>query len=323
MRKLTKMLKSTLSDKLVLKCCVYNASGPRCTTKEQLILLENSNSGAVLTKSCTLFPRDGNQPPKYYYENGVSINSNGLENKGVEFYSQYITEGSKPYIVSVSGLSLEENIKIIKVLTLTDSVDAIELNLSCPNIPGHPQTGYSQTAVIKLLTEATKIIKDKKTFGVKLPPYFDVSHIEQMARIISLFPIHFVVCCNSLGNGLLIDSDTETVRIKPKGGLGGIGGTAIKPIALSNVYQFRKLLPKHVRVVGCGGISTGKDAFEFILAGASAVQIGTVYYEEGSWCFERIVNELEQIMKQKGYNCLEDFRGKVKIFSYSYSNARL
>jgi dihydroorotate dehydrogenase (fumarate) len=117
-------------------------------------------------------------------------------------------------------------------------------------------------------------------FGVKLPPYFDPVHFDQMAAVLNAFPrLRFVTCINSIGNGLVIDPERECVVIKPKDGLGGLGGAYV-PTALANVREFVRRLPdKHV--VGCGGISSGREAFMHILAGATAVQIGTCLYEEG------------------------------------------
>jgi dihydroorotate dehydrogenase (fumarate) len=107
-----------------------------------------------------------------------------------------------------------------------------------------------------------------------------------------------------------IDTATESTVIKPKNGFGGIGGLFIKPTALANVRMFYKLL-NNIDVVGCGGVQTGQDAFEHILCGASMVQIGTTLWEEGKTCFERISNELTEIMEIKGYNSINDFKGKL------------
>jgi dihydroorotate dehydrogenase (fumarate) len=100
--------------------------------------------------------------------------------------------------------------------------------------------------------------------------------------------------------------------IKPKDGFGGIGGDYVKPTALANVRQFYTLLRKDIDVIGCGGVKNGQDAFEHILCGAKAVQIGTKLMQEGVDCFERISNELKALMQAKGYEKLEDFRGKLK-----------
>ena len=118
----------------------------------------------------------------------------------------------------------------------------IELNLSCPNIIGKPQIGYDFEAMDNLLKEVKSVIHSPTlTFGVKMPPYFDTSHWETSAAILNKYDLDFITCINSLGNGLVIDTDSESVVIKPKNGFGGIGGIGVKPIALSNVHRFYKL----------------------------------------------------------------------------------
>jgi dihydroorotate dehydrogenase (fumarate) len=137
-------------------------------------------------------------------------------------------------------------------------------------------------------------------------------HFEMMAEVLRDFPIAFAVCINSIGNGMVVDPIAESVVIKPKHGFGGIGGDFVKPTALANVRKFYTLLDKQVAVIGCGGIKTGMDAFEHILCGASAVQIGTHFMQAGTTCFQRIADELTAIMRDKGYSSIEDFKGKLK-----------
>jgi dihydroorotate dehydrogenase (fumarate) len=138
--------------------------------------------------------------------------------------------------------------------------------------------------------------------------------IEQMSDIFNEYPINYITCINSLGNGLVINPDNDQIAIRPKDGLGGIGGSVVKPFALANVYQFRKCLSHDMDIVGCGGIDTGRDIYEHILVGATAVQIGSTFMKEGVKCFERLTNELKEIMQEKGYNNLDEFRGMVKTF---------
>lgn len=121
-----------------------------------------------------------------------------------------------------------------------------------------------------------------------------------------------MTCCNSIGNGLVIDFENESTVIKPKNGHGGIGGDYIKPIALANVRQFYKNLGNKLDVIGCGGVKSGRDVFEHILAGASAVQIGTSLYKNGPEHFNIILGELEDIMRKKKYVYLSDFKGKLQ-----------
>lgn len=297
-----------------LASCLYNASGPLCTSAEDLHALGQSASAAILSKSSTLEKRLGNPQPRYVETALGSINSMGLPNMGQAYYAQLVSElqvYNKPYIVSVAGLSLEENCQLIEAYAQVEQgIAAIELNLSCPNVPGKPQTGYDFEQVQRVLDAVCPQVK--QALGVKLPPYFDMVHFEQMAHILAGYPICFVTCINSIGNALLIDVEKEEVLIKPKGGFGGLGGQYVKPTALANVRQFALRLPQRIAVVACGGVLSGSDAFEHILCGARVVQVGTQLMQEGTGCFLRIERELKELMQRKGYNCLADFRGKLK-----------
>lgn len=133
-----------------------------------------------------------------------------------------------------------------------------------------------------------------------------------MADILNKFPLSFVTCINSIGNGLFIDAEKEEVVIKPKNGFGGFGGEYAKPTALANVRMFYTLLKPEIAIIGCGGVLTGKDVFEHLLCGASMVQVGTQFMKESSEVFPRLITELEQVMQEKGYKSIQDFRGKLK-----------
>lgn len=304
---------STRVGSILLDSCLYNASGPRCTTQDDLHLLGQSTAAAILCKSATLEKRIGNPEPRYVETSWGSINSMGLPNKGYQFYqtmAKSLQQYNKPYLMSIAGLSLENNLTMLQALQSQDHIAGIELNLSCPNVPGKPQTGYDFERTQEVLDKVCAIVQ--QPLGIKLPPYFDLIHFQQMADIINQYPIQFVTCVNSIGNGLVIDVDLEQVVIKPKDGFGGIGGDYIKPTALANVRQFYLLLKEDISVIGCGGVKSGQDVFEHILCGATAVQVGTQLMREGVGCFERLEQELKAIMTQKGYANIEDFRGKLR-----------
>lgn len=122
---------------------------------------------------------------------------------------------------------------------------------------------------------------------------------------------------NTIGNCIVVDSETESAIIAPKGGYGGIGGGFTKPIALANVAQLYARLDRSIDIVGVGGVKSGEDAFQLILCGAAAVQTATTHWLEGPGCFERIATELEALMAAKGYASIADFRGKLKPFDKS------
>ncbi len=296
-----------------LEACVFNASGPADVTLDELEKIGKTKSSAITMKSCTLLPREGNPLPRYADLGDSSINSMGLPNLGYKAYvkfSQILREKfKKPVVASISGMTLVDNITIFKAFNKSP-VDLIEFNPGSPNTIGKPIVGYDAKAMSKLLNAVSKVCK--KPFGVKLPAYFDLVHFDEIAKVIKKYPVKFVTCVNSIGNGLAIDAHTETTLIKPKGGLGGIGGKYIKYTALANVRRFYELFNGKIQIIGVGGIYSGIDAFEFILAGASAIQIGTAYLQKGPGIFAKVQNELREFILTKGYKNLADFRGKLK-----------
>lgn len=292
--------------------CFMNAAGARCVTEEELYALGRSHAGAIVTKSMTLDARAGNPEPRYYGFATGSINSMGLPNLGYAAYAKLIPDlhqFNKPVIASVAGLCEADFVTIAKVIN-ESRPDLIEVNLSCPNLPGKPQIGYDADDSERLLDQVRRIIT--VPMGVKLPPYFDPAHHERMARVIERTGVDFLSLINSVGNGLVVDPEQESVVIKPKSGFGGLGGSLIKPVALANVRAFWKLFEGRLPIIGVGGIVTGMDAFEHLLCGASAVQIGTVLVEEGLPVFDRLEKELAEILRRKGYESPEACRGKLK-----------
>lgn len=292
--------------------CLMNAAGVWCMTTEELEEVKASAAGTFVTKTATLAYREGNPEPRYQNVPLGSINSMGLPNQGLAYYLDYLlelqkTEPERVFVLSVVGMSPDETHTILKTVQNSDFAGLTELNLSCPNVPGKPQIAYDFEATEDLLREVFQYFK--KPLGIKLPPYFDIVHFDQAAAIFNQFPLAFVNCVNSIGNGLYIED--ETVVIRPKNGFGGIGGEYIKPTALANVHAFYQRLKPEIRIIGTGGVLTGRDAFEHILCGASMVQLGTTLQKEGPSAFERVTKELQAIMKEKGYESLADFRGKL------------
>lgn len=312
----------TTIGNLKLESCLYNASGPKCTSLKELLELQNSKSSCVLSKSSTLEFREGNPEPRYWDHNLGSINSMGLPNQGYQYYLDSAESISKPYLISVNGLTLFDTLKIVDDICQYDKVQGIEINLSCPNIIGKGQLGYDLEEMNKYLEAVFNKIKEQKNrkldqiIGVKLPPYFDLHWYPLVTKVLKKWPINFITCVNSVGNGLLVDLESQTTRIRPKNGMGGIGGKYIKPIGLSNVRNFYLEFQKQnlkIDVIGCGGVTNGIDALEYILCGASAVQIGTQLYREGTEVFGRIENEMNIWLQNKGYKSIQDIKGKLKI----------
>lgn len=303
------------------KNCILNASGCLCTDKKELQSLYISKCGGFVSKSCSIEKRDGNpEHPRYFETDNGTINSMGLPNMGYMYYVNLIKDFTeKPYIISVASNYLFENLDILLYIQETSSFpQLVEINVSCPNIPGKEQLGYNFNELDKFLNRLStyKESLPNLIIGLKLPPYFDPAHFHRLRDILNPYIdnniIKFLTAINSIGNALIIDSVKESPVIKPKNGLGGLGGDYIKPTAISNIWQLYNIFEDRIPIIGCGGIKDGNDVFDHILCGASLVQIGSQLMKEGPECFARINKELIEIMNDKNYSNISEFRGKLK-----------
>ena len=320
-------LATTLAG-IPLSTCVYNASGPRTGSAAALAKIAASAAGAVLTKSATLEQQSGNPQPRTWHSpsNMASLNSEGLPNNGIDYYissstmeetMQAACPPDKPYMVSISGKTLDDNLKMLdRIAKVQDKISSVELNLACPNVIGKPIIGYDFDQMKMILTTISKK-KYKFTLGLKLPPYLDSKHLQEAAAIINEHSnmVGYVVCINTVGNALALCEHSEAPIIAANNGLAGLSGPAIKYTALSNVNQMRRNLVPSIDVVGVGGVETGTDAFLFLLSGATAVQVGTCHWKEGPKCFDRICQELKDLMAEKGYKSIEEVKDKLKPWS--------
>jgi dihydroorotate dehydrogenase (fumarate) len=282
---------------------LMNAAGCGCTTAVELDALFASDADAVVSKSCTLEPRTGNDRPRIYLSpDGNSLNSIGLANPGLQYYIDYSntlkTTITKPFILSFHPFSPKDLSMAIKRLSeVKHTIQMLEINLSCPNV-----VAKSSEFNVSWVRTYLEILSQSKcsslVCGVKLWPIFSRSEIAKMAILFKEFAdvFQFVTLCNSIPNGLMIDSVLNATRIRPNDGLGGIGGPAAKSFALANVYQFGKLLAgSGIKIIGCGGISNSQDAYEYLLCGAHALQIGTHLIRNGPQCFTSLQNQLLKI----------------------------
>lgn len=315
---------------VTLTSCVYNASGPRSGTAAALSKVCQSSAGGVLAKSATILKQNGNpQPRTYHATNGLaSFNSEGLPNNGIDYYISTETidevmagDDKKPYMVSISGKTLADNLEMLDRISKSPAlakIKAVELNLACPNVIGKPIIAYDFEQMKDILQQVTKVTTASNLkLGIKLPPYFDGPHFQQAADILNQFEdsIAYVASINTLGNSLAVDVHSEAPVISSNAGFAGLSGAAVKYTALANVRKLRLALKEGIDVVGVGGVESGEDAFELILCGATAVQVGTCHWTEGPKCFDRICAELQEIMTGKGYTSINDFKGKLKDWS--------
>jgi dihydroorotate dehydrogenase (fumarate) len=308
----------------IFENCLMNASGVYCRLGKEINELILSDCGGIISKSCSINKRNGNPEPRYYENNMGTLNSMGLPNEGYEFYMDKIGKFNKPYVISVAGNYLLNEFTILreinKKMLIKKSKIMVEINVSCPNISGKEQLAYNFPDLDFFLSLLLNTHNNHYKFsnliiGLKLPPYFDPVHFQRLYNVISKYTciIKFLTAINSVGNALIVDYKTEKTAIKPKKGLGGLGGSYIKPIALSNIWQLYNLFGDSMIIIGCGGITSGKDVFEHILCGASICQIGSQIMLEGPGCFRRINDELLEIMREKNYSTLSDFQGKLKV----------
>jgi dihydroorotate dehydrogenase (fumarate) len=297
---------------------IMNAAGCACTDSLDLSLLHSSKSGAIVTKSCTISSRKGNEETRYYQNDSMSLSSIEQSNLGYPFYENWILKNNskeKPVIFSIAGQTP------VEMQSLMERIDAkfsaqknvlCEVNVSCPNVKGGTQTGYDFDALNEILRKIMECKESSIGIGVKLPPYFEPFHFSHVGDILINNNISFLTSINSIGNGMLVDWNKESSILRPNSGLGGIGGKICKPLGLSNVYQFYREVGDKIDIIGCGGVENGSDVFEYILAGAKAVQIGTqLYREKPKQCFDRISDELELLLKTKGYSCIEHYHAKL------------
>ncbi|WP_338216235.1 dihydroorotate oxidase [Lacticaseibacillus salsurivasis] len=292
-----------------------NASGVHCMTSQELDEVAASSAGTLVTKTGTLAARAGNPEPRFAPLQLGTINSMGLPNQGIDYYLDYAIafqakHPDQPIFLSVAGMKPEDFPVLAQKIEDSAFTGLTEFNLSCPNVPGKPQIAYDFDTTRNILQAIFAIFT--KPAGVKLPPYFDLAQFDEVAAILNDFPLQFINSINSLGNGLFIDPATDTVLIKPKGGFGGIGGQYAKPIALANVRAFRQRLRPEIAIIGTGGVTTGRDAYELILCGASLVSVGSILATEGIGVFDRLSQELTAEMAAKGKNTIADFQGQLK-----------
>lgn len=292
---------------------IFNASGPSCSTLEELKKIGESKSSWIMMKSCTLEEREWNPTPRYVEVPLGSINSMWLPNLGYKKYIEFsgvLKNYNKPVIASISWLKPDDFQVMVKDFQENSASDILEVNFSCPNVIWKPQIWYDPETVDKILSQIDNLWS--KPIWIKLPPYFDFVHYEQIANIILKYNVAFVTCINSVWNTLIIDPETEQPLIKPKDWFGWLGWDFVKPVALANVRKFYELIWDKVQIIGCGWIKSWIDVFEFILAWASGVQIATQFEKEWTNSFERINKEFEEYMSKKWYKSIEEFRGKLK-----------
>jgi dihydroorotate dehydrogenase (NAD+) catalytic subunit len=279
------------------------ASGILGYTGLSLESVIDAGAGAVVTKSMGLEPRIGYPNPTVVQVDCGLLNAMGLPNPGIRQFKKEIEELKRtgvPTIVSVYGFTLEEFAKVAESAAKMGA-DAIELNVSCPHVK---KAGAEIGCDPLLLTEIVKEVKKKveKPVIVKLTP--NVANIGEMAEIAEKAGADAITAINTVK---AMNIEIETCRPLLANKFGGLSGPAIKPIAVRCVYDIYKSVA--VPVIGCGGITSWKDVIEFMLAGASAVQIGTAISFKGVEVFSSIVRGVGKYLKRKKFKNVEELVG--------------
>jgi dihydroorotate dehydrogenase (NAD+) catalytic subunit len=280
------------------------ASGILGYSAESLSRVAKGGAGAVVTKSVGVEPRVGYSNPTVVQAEAGLINAMGLPNPGIEVYSEEIKFSKTilrvPVIVSVFGYSAEEYALVAKRAALAGA-DAVELNVSCPHVR---QTGAEIGQNPKLLMEVVQAVKAaiNKPLIVKLSP--NVSDITVLAHVAVEAGADALTVANTL-KAMAIDAETTMPILANV--RGGLSGPAIKPVALRCVYDIHEAY-EDVPIIGCGGISDWRDAVEFMLAGASAVQIGTAVAVDIE-VFQSINKGVETYLRRKQLGSVKDIVG--------------
>ncbi len=279
------------------------ASGILGYSAESLKRIAKAGAGAVVTKSVGIQPRSGYPNPTVVQAEGGLINAMGLPNPGIDAYTEEIKFSKTilhvPLIVSVFGYSAEEYAQVAKK-AVDAGADAVELNVSCPHVK---QTGAEIGQNPNLLSEVVLQVKAaiNKPLIVKLSP--NVADITVLAKAAVESGADALTAVNTL-KAMAIDVETmQSVLSNKKGGL---SGPAIKPVALRCVYDLAEAF--EVPIIGCGGVSDWRDAVEFFLAGASAVQIGTAVADEVE-VFEAVTKGVETYLRKKHYRSVKEIVG--------------
>jgi dihydroorotate dehydrogenase (NAD+) catalytic subunit len=293
---------------LELQNPVMTASGTFGYAREFEHLLNLHRLGGIVVKGISLEPRAGNPPPRIVETPCGMLNAIGLQNVGVE---QFLTEKipylsgiGVPVVVNILGDSVDEYRLLTEQLAGVDGIAALEVNISCPNVKKGGVAFGTIPSMAKAVTEAVKGVADVPVM-VKLSP--NVSDIAEMARAVEDGGADSISLINTL-IGMAIDLDTKKPVLANI--IGGLSGPAIKPVALRMVYQAAKAVK--IPVIGIGGIETARDALEFILAGATAVQVGTANFVNPR-VSEELVDGIGDYVRSEQLGSIRELIGALEL----------
>lgn len=285
---------------------IFTASGCASSGQELSQFFPLTELGAVVTKSIMTKARTGRATPRMAETPSGMLNSIGLQGPGIDTFLEndipWLIENNAKIVVSIAGETVEEYGVLARRLRAVSGISAVEVNISCPNVENrgqvfscHPDTS---TAVIE---SVRRNIGGELPIIAKLSP--DVTDIVAIAKAVIDAGVDGLALINTL-LGMVID--TNSMKPKLAGKTGGLSGPAIRPVAVRAIYQVHQAFP-NIPIVGMGGVATGRDAFELVLAGASAVSIGTSSFGNPTAALQ-VKNELADLLTQKGF---KDFRDAI------------
>jgi dihydroorotate dehydrogenase (NAD+) catalytic subunit len=291
-----------------LKNPVLAASGTFAYGVEFKKLTDLSALGGIVVKGLSREPMDGNAPPRLYETEGGMMNSIGLQNIGVRAFVAEklpaLREAGTAIFANVFGYSVEDYLEVVRVLEDAEGIAAYELNVSCPNTKCGGIFFSSDPALLCELVGAVRA-KSRRPLIVKLSP--NVARVEPIARAAADSGADAISLVNTM---IALAIDARTRRPRLGAGFGGLSGPAIKPVALRMVYEAAQAVK--IPVIGLGGIASGTDAAEFLIAGASAVEVGTAnFWDPGAPV--RIARELDQFLKEENVPSVAALVGTLKF----------
>ena len=267
-----------------------------------------SKLGGIVTKGTSLKPKIGNKPSRVYETSSGMLNSIGLENPGIEYFMQYdlpwLKKQNTAVIINTFGNTVEDYVEVCRILN-NSGVDGVEINLSCPNVKKGCMAFGTTYEGVKEITSKVKKVLTSKPLIVKLTP--NVTDITSTAKAAEDGGADAVSLINTL-LGMSININTRKPHLANN--TGGLSGPAVKPVAVRMVYQVANAV--NIPILGMGGIMSGEDAIEFMLAGASAISIGSGNLVD-PYTSVNTVKGIEEYMKMNSIEKIEDIVGKVQM----------
>jgi dihydroorotate dehydrogenase (NAD+) catalytic subunit len=285
---------------------VLTASGTFGYGSEFDDFFDVSRLGGIVLKGTTLEPREGNMYPRMAETPCGMLNSVGLQNKGIEYFEKYIYPRILNYetniIVNINGSYIDDYVGLAERINKLDKIPAVELNISCPNVKMGGMAFGTNLDSTREVTREVRAVCSKKLI-VKLSP--NVTNIVDFARVVEEEGADSVSLINTI---LGMSVDVGKMRPALSTITGGLSGPAIKPVALRMVWQVANSV--RIPVIGMGGIMTTSDALEFLLAGATAVQIGTASFIDPR-ASVKILEGIENYLTKKGFSDIKEIIGYI------------